>query len=143
MVNWIFGIKFTCILKRKAILQNRFVTDQEDIGIPYWLRWLRACPQFWRHEFDPWVWKTPWRKKWQPIPVFLPGKSHGWRSLAGYSPQDRKELDTTEWLHFHFSLSSRHKKNSNNIVTWKKWEHFFLPLPPVRAEDCSVMNKPR
>ena len=35
----------------------------------------------------------------------LPGKSHGWRSLVGCSPRDREESDTTEWLHFHFSLS--------------------------------------
>ena len=39
-----------------------------------------------RHRFDPWVRKTPWRRKWQPTPVFLPGESHGQRSLAGYSP---------------------------------------------------------
>ena len=39
-----------------------------------------------RHEFDPWVRKIPWRRKWQPTPVFLPGKSHGQRSLGGYSP---------------------------------------------------------
>ena len=45
---------------------------------------------------DPWVGKIPWRKAWQPNPVFLPGKSHGQRSLAGYSPWDCKELDTTE-----------------------------------------------
>ena len=38
---------------------------------------------------------------WQPTPVFLPGKSHGWRSLVGYSPWGCKESDTTEWLHFH------------------------------------------
>ena len=37
-----------------------------------------------------------WKKKWQPTPVFLPGKSHGWRSLAGYSPWDHKESDMTE-----------------------------------------------
>ena len=37
-----------------------------------------------------------WRRKWQPTPVFLPGKFHGWRSLAGYSPWSCKELDTTE-----------------------------------------------
>ena len=37
-----------------------------------------------------------WRKKWQPTPIFLPGKSHERRSLAGYSPQGRKESDTTE-----------------------------------------------
>ena len=37
-------------------------------------------------SFDPWVGETPWRRKWQPTPVFLPGKSHGQRSLVGYSP---------------------------------------------------------
>ena len=46
--------------------------------------------------------RFPWRRKWQPTPVFLPGESHGWRSLVGYSPRGRKESDTTEWLHFHF-----------------------------------------
>ena len=39
-----------------------------------------------------------WRRKWQPTPVFLPGESHGWWSLAGYNPWGRKESDTTEWL---------------------------------------------
>jgi len=37
-------------------------------------------------QVDPWVWKIPWRMKWQPTPVFWPGKSHGQRSLVGYSP---------------------------------------------------------
>ena len=45
---------------------------------------------------DPWVRKIAWRRKWQPTPVFLPGKSHGRRSLAGYSPWGQKELDMTE-----------------------------------------------
>ena len=40
--------------------------------------------------------KIPWRRRWQPAPVFLPGESHGERNLAGYSPQGRKESDTTE-----------------------------------------------
>ena len=40
----------------------------------------------------------PWRRKWQPTPVFLPEKSHGQRSLADYSPWGHKELDRTEWL---------------------------------------------
>ena len=44
------------------------------------------------------VGKIPWRKKWQPTPVFLPGESHAQKSLVGYSPWSRKELDTTEWL---------------------------------------------
>ena len=46
-----------------------------------------------------------WRRQWQPTPVLLPGKSHGRRSLMGYSPWGHEESDTTDWLHFHFSLS--------------------------------------
>ena len=53
-----------------------------------------------RHRFDPQVEKIPWRRKWQPIAVFLPGKSHGWRSLEGYIPWSHKESDTTKRLHF-------------------------------------------
>ena len=45
------------------------------------------------------------RRQWHPTPVLLPGKSHGQRSLVGYSPWGRYESDTTERLHFHFSLS--------------------------------------
>ena len=49
-----------------------------------------------RHGFHPWVGKIPWRRAWLPTPVFLPGESHGQRSLGGNGPQDRKESDTTE-----------------------------------------------
>ena len=49
-----------------------------------------------RPEFDPWVRKIPWRRKWQPTQVFLPGKFHGQRSLVSYSPWGRKESDMTE-----------------------------------------------
>ena len=45
---------------------------------------------------ETWVRKIPWRRKWQPIPVFLPEESHGGRSLVGYSPQGCKESDITE-----------------------------------------------
>ena len=47
------------------------------------------------HGLIPLVKKISWRKKWQPTPVFLPGKFHGWRSLAGYCPGACKEMDTT------------------------------------------------
>ena len=47
---------------------------------------------------ETWVGKIPRRRKWQPTPVFLPGKPHGQRSLAGYSPRGHKESDTTEQL---------------------------------------------
>ena len=49
-----------------------------------------------RRGFDPWVGKIPWRRALQPTPVFLPGESHGQRSLAGYSPWDHRESDMTE-----------------------------------------------
>ena len=49
-----------------------------------------------RSRFDPWVRKIPWRRAWQPIPVFLLGESQGQRSLVDYSPQGHKELDMTE-----------------------------------------------
>jgi len=55
-----------------------------------------VCLQCGRPGFDPCVGKIPWRRKWHPTPVLLPGKSHGQRSLVGYSPWGRKELDTTE-----------------------------------------------
>ena len=44
--------------------------------------------------------EDPWRRKWQPTPVLLSGKSHGWSSVVGYSPCGHKESDTTEQLHF-------------------------------------------
>ena len=47
-------------------------------------------------RFDPWVRKVPWNRKWQPTPVFLPGKFHGQKSLMGYSPGGHTEQDTTE-----------------------------------------------
>ena len=55
-----------------------------------------------RREFSPWVGTTPWRRGWPPTLVFLPGESHGQRSLAGYSPWGCKESDATEWLTLSF-----------------------------------------
>ena len=50
-------------------------------------------------------WEDPWRRKWHPTPVLLPGESHGWRILVGYSPQGRKESDTTSLFTFHSHFS--------------------------------------
>ena len=61
-------------------------------------RRIRICLQCGRPGFDPWVEKIPWRRKWQPTPVFLPGEFHGQRTLTGYSPWGCKESDTTEQL---------------------------------------------
>ena len=58
-------------------------------GLPCWLSVKEST---WRHRFDPWLGKIPWRRKWQPTPVFLPGKSHGPRNLVGYSPWGHKRV---------------------------------------------------
>ena len=55
------------------------------------------CRSYRKCGFHPWVGKIPWIRKWQPTVVFLPGESHGQRSLAGYSPWGSKESETTEW----------------------------------------------
>ena len=77
------------------------------------------CLRCGRSRFDPWVRNIPWRGKWQPTPVLLPGKAHGQRSLVGYSPWGHKESDTTKRLRFHFlflrSPGSRHMGSSQ---TW-------------------------
>ena len=54
------------------------------------------CRRCKRRRFHPWVGKIPWRRAWQPTSVFLPGESHGQRSLAGYGPWGCTESDTTE-----------------------------------------------
>ena len=56
------------------------------------------CRRHERPRFSPWIGKIPWRRKWQPIPVSLPGESHGQRSLEGYSQWGRTELDMIEQL---------------------------------------------
>ena len=52
-------------------------------------------------QFDPWVGKIPWRRKWQHTPVYLPGKCHRQKSLVGYNPRGSKWLDITEHTHIH------------------------------------------
>ena len=74
--------------------------------------------------------KMPWRRKWQPTPVFLPAKSNERRSLVGYSPWGCKESDTTERLHFHFHFHFHSQRYGFPEVTYgcenwiiKKAEH--------------------
>ena len=72
-----------------------------------------------------------WRRQWHPTPVLLPGKSHGQRSLVGCSPWGRTESDTTEWLHFHFSL----------FMHWRrKWQPTPLFLPGESQGQRSLVG---
>ena len=67
---------------------------------------VKNPPECRRPEFDTWVGKIPWRRAWQPAPVFLPGESHELRSLAGCSPWGCSELNMTEQLALLFTLCS-------------------------------------
>ena len=69
-----------------------FMAEQYAIGLPCWLSGKESSCQCRRRGFHPWIGKILWRSKWQPTPVFLPGKSHGQRSLAGYSPWGHKRV---------------------------------------------------
>ena len=87
-----------------GILNNDYT-----IGLPWWLRQWRIHLQCGRPGFNPWLEKIPWRKKWQPTPVFSPGESHGQRSLAGYSPGVTKR-----WTRL--SDSAQHSTVNVNMV---------------------------
>ena len=81
------------------ILLSKLLRDAYEL-----LSWLSGkespcqCRSCRRCGFSPWVGKMSWRTKWQPTPIFLPGKSHGQRSLVGYIPWGCKESDMTERL---------------------------------------------
>ena len=69
-----------------------FVPCYSVSEFPWWLSSKESSCQCRRRKIDPWVGKMPCKRKRQPTPVFLPGKSHGWKSLAGYSPRGCKNI---------------------------------------------------
>ena len=79
--------------------------------------------------------EIPWRRKWQPTPVLLPGRSHGWRSMGGCSPWGRKESDTTERLHFFTSFGAGYVEG--NVVFPFLWYFplFFFGIRSVIFEE--------
>ena len=108
--------------------------------------------QYRRPGFDPWVGKIPWRRKWQPTPVFLPGKSHGQRHLVGYSPWGHKVSDTTELLrtqthththtHTDSRLGSKLKRNADrSLVSENDWLGCFRLNFPFAKEKTKQTKK--
>ena len=81
-----------------------------------------------RYRFDPWVGKIAWRRKWHPTSTFLPGESHGQRSLAGYSQWSHKESDMTQYL------------SSYPTFDWFVFErdlrHYLLQLYHNKGSEC-------
>ena len=74
------------VAKSQTQLSNWSELNWYVLGLLRWLRQWRICPQSRRLGFDPWVWKIPWRREWQPTAVFFPGVIHGPRNLTGYRP---------------------------------------------------------
>ena len=128
-------------------------------GIPRWLSGKESACQCRRPDFNLWVEKIPWRGKWQLIPVFLPRKFHGQRSLAGYSACGCKDLDTTEhalaphsstlswkipWMEEPVRLQSMGSlrfghdwATSLSLFTFTHWRRKWQPL------QCSCLENPR
>ena len=91
-IHWIFQAR---VLMWVAIaFSDNQLWARDKVGLPRWLSDKEPACQCRRHGFDSWVWKIPWRRKWQPTPVFLPGTSYEQRSLVGYNLWG-SELDTT------------------------------------------------
>ena len=116
------------ILKAKELTSPSKVFPGGSVG-------KESTCQFRRHKrcrFDPWVGKIPWRRKWQPTPVFLPGKSQGQRSLVCYSSWGHKELDMTEVTEHSNIVKSLagaeggHKDTSVTLVyLGRPWHHIL------------------
>ena len=117
------------IVKKKNVailLLSQIGIVLTKIRLPWWLRWQSICLRCGRPRFDPWVGKSPWRRKWQPAPVLLPGKSHGRGSIVGYSPQGRKESNTTERLHY-YALSDFPGGSDGNVSAYNCKRPGFNP----------------
>ena len=104
---------------------------KSQTGLSRWLRGKKkkkSAYQCRRRMFDPWVRRIPWKGKWQPTPVFLPGKSHGQRSPAGYSLRGHKESDMTERLSMQKSQTKQTKSVlRSDICSVFVLTHFFKP----------------
>ena len=79
-------IKIVLSLKHLVLFIGTFMQ-----GLPWWVNDKEPACQCRRPGFNSWVGRIPWRRKWQPTPVFLTGKLHGQRNLVGYSPWGHRE----------------------------------------------------
>ena len=103
-----------------ALLQGIFPTQGSNPGLLH-CRWILYHLSHQGIPYKSYIYtilqsiRCAMRRQWQPIPVLLPGNSHGWRSLVGCSPWCREESDMTERHHFLFSLSCTGAENGNPL----------------------------
>ena len=109
LIKWSWTLKKNINIKEKQYnFGNEALTSQEK-GIPRWHNRKEStclCRRCKRHGFDPWVGKILWSRKWQATPVFLLGKFHGQRRLAGYSPWGRRFGH--DWVHISHTHTHTH-----------------------------------
>ena len=137
--NWSYIDAYYCMLLRYwgylscSRIEHLYLAH----GLPRWLSGKDSACQWRRHWFDLWLGKIFWRRKWQPTPVFILGKSYRQRSLVGYSPWDRTELDTTEqlstntvWLNPVLSFCSRLTLvvSVSSTFSTRDWTRRFLRI---------------
>ena len=101
----------------------------------------KICLQCGRPKFDSWVGKIPWRRKWQPTPVFLPGEFHGQRSLESYTPWGRKESDTTKQL-THTHTHTHQTLNPNMVLLSSTVTLVFFFLGTAEILITTLQRKP-
>ena len=121
-------------------------------------QWSRICLQWRKHKFNPWIGKIPWRRKWLSTPVFLPGKSHGQRSLVDYSSWGHRGVICEHgWAHLNNitlqSLESPSEGNSAvqfqiscSVMSDSLWPHesqdarppCLSPTPGVYPNPCTL-----
>ena len=131
------GLSYFLLSGKVPCIVKTFLWMGKELGFPSGSAGKEPACQCKRHKrlrFNPWVRKTPWRRKWQPTPVFLPGEFHGQKSLVGYSPGDHEEsieCVRTGHVRLWFSLSVKMLtytltplsclRYSLIIATSKKW----------------------
>ena len=102
----------SCTFIRWEVLEHRHL--EKRMPCEDWGKESQRKSAMWRQRLPGCIYWVQ-RRQWHPTPVFLPGESHGWRSLVGCSPWGHQELNTTEGLHFHFSLSCIGEGNGNPL----------------------------
>ena len=100
------------------------------------------CRRHKRHKFNPWVGKIPWRRERQPTPVFLPGESHGQRSLAGYIQTMESKSDMTwETEHTHIGSKGLHLAISAQPKLWFKTEQYRSNVTQTKKWQSHISVK--
>ena len=129
----VLGFSEVCVNQTQGCESRSLLPSSQNLQwasqVALWVENPAAHVEDRRRRFNPWVGKIPWRRAWQPTPVFSPGESCGQSSLVGYSPCGCRESDMTEAIeqaHTHSIPSSRHRPSLQR----------YVPIPQPKMSDC-------